>query len=56
MSRVGRDTFRACSVLWGLVVELGAGLNMAPPCDWEPDTVHKHKLPNLASSVACWLR
>lgn len=30
MSRVGRDTCRACSVLWGLVAELGAGLNTVP--------------------------
>lgn len=30
MSRVDWDTFRARSVLWGLLVELGAGLNRAP--------------------------
>lgn len=30
MSRVGRDAFRTRSVLWGLVVELGAGLYTAP--------------------------
>lgn len=43
----------------GLRARLGSGLNMVPPCDWEPETATEHKLPNLASrsgrQMACWL-
>lgn len=55
----GQGNVRGPPGLWGLVAKLRAGLNTAPPCDWEPEMAAEHKLPNLASRggrrVACWL-